>query len=378
MKKEYRFRHRKNRKVEVLFSGSENWISSGADDKESATIWAEANKSLYVSGRSRDPYLKDYAKDFWTRRDSGSIWNTNRLRKRYYKQQYYDLNQGRVTNYILPALGMYRLSQITPYMVDQWFLNLREKDSGRPLADNTKNKILMCLSSIMDEAIRTEICVSNPCDKVRVITEEHKERKPMTDDEMKILFPKDDIQLVWVWGTLMWACYFSIMKCTGWRPGEIAGLRVDGFFRDLGGVYTASSIDTIEKKYQESIKTSKRGKKYKVGLLDEQTIRLIDRYIETLPDDRQLMFMVNGGYLISDTSNKHFVGSLKRVGIPLEGRSQYSLRHTFQTALAGEIDEKKLLDLMGHTGYRQEYDHREGYRKLQQLQDVRHIIEEIV
>jgi integrase len=379
MKREYRFRHRKNRKIEVLFSGSEKWVSSGADDEEVAMVWAESNKYLYMSGRRRDPYLKDFAKDFWTRRDRGSIWHTNQLRKKFIKEDHYRISQGRVDNYIIPALGTYRLSQITPYMVDQWFLNLTKKDGSGDLSDNSKNKILLCLSQIFDEAIRTEICFSNPCEKVRPITEEQTERLPMDDLEMRKLFPKEDKQVLWIWGGLMWACYFSIMKCTGWRPGEIAGLRIDGYYKNLSGIYTASSVDTQEKKLQDSIKTSKSGKKFKVGLLDAQTIRLLDEYIETIKDeDRELLFLVNGNLMTTFTSNKHFKGSLKRAEIPLKGRTQYSLRHTFQTKIAGEVEREKLQDLMGHTGYRQEYDHRAGIRKLEQLQSIRDVIENIV
>jgi integrase len=143
-------------------------------------------------------------------------------------------------------------------------------------------------------------------------------------------------------------------------------------------VYTSSSVDSIEKKLQDTIKTSKRGKKYKVGLLDGQTNRLLARYIETLPPDQELLFLVNGGLVTLATSNKHFKLSLSRAGVPLKGRSQYSLRHTFQTTIAGRIEREKILDLMGHTGYREEYDHRDGKRKLEQLQSIRPIIDSIV
>jgi integrase len=377
-KKEYRFRQRKNRKIEVLFLGSETWVSTGRDDENEAIIWAEANKALYQSGRAKDPYLKDYAKDFFSRRDDSSIWKTHQRRKQYFKNQYYELKQARVDNYILPALGKYRLSQITTFMVDSFFISLKNKDTREDLADDTKNKVLLTLSQIFDEAIRTEVCLTNPCDKVKAITAENKARLPMDEDEMEKLFPKEDQRVLWVWGGLMWSCYFTIMKCTGFRPGEVAGLKVENYYQELGGVYTSSSVDSIEKKLQDTIKTSKRGKKYKVGLLDGQTNRLLARYIETLPPDQELLFLVNGGLVTLATSNKHFKLSLSRAGVPLKGRSQYSLRHTFQTTIAGRIEREKILDLMGHTGYREEYDHRDGKRKLEQLQSIRPIIDSIV
>ncbi len=63
-------------------------------------------------------------------------------------------------------------------MVEDWFLSLK-KLNGDPMADDTKNKCLICLRLMFDEATRRDLCESNPCDKVEKISAEHKERVPV-------------------------------------------------------------------------------------------------------------------------------------------------------------------------------------------------------
>jgi len=378
MKGDYRLRQRKGRKVEVLFLGRDNWISSGCDNKKDASIWAEANKALYVHVDGKDPYVKDYAWNFWTRRDGSSIYVSNKLRNKHYGDQYYELCHGRTTNYIIPAFGRYRLSQITPLMVDRWFLSLESVYKGKPLSDNTKNKVLKTLSLMYDEAIRNELVYDNPCKHIRCITESHEERPVLTDEEMELLFPEEEGRAVWVWQGLMWACYFNVMRCTGFRPGEVAGLKVENYHKELGGVFTTASVDSTTKELKQSIKTTNKGKKYKVGLLDSLTQSLLDKHIASLPQGEDMLFRVNGGVIVTSTSNKHFVGCLKRMGIEVGKKSQYSIRHTFMTSLIGEIDSNVVKELMGHTGYREEYDHRKGEKRLKQLQSIRKVIEDII
>lgn len=378
MKKEYRFRQRKDRKVEVLFLGNDKWFTTGCDSKQDATAWAEANKSLYVCEQGKDPYIRDYAGNFWTRRDSASFYMSNYNRNKRYADRYYELAHSQTVNYIIPTFGRFRLSQITPLMIDRWFLSLVSILKKKPLSDNSKNKILMTLSAMYGEAIRNELCKSNPCDHIKVINESHAERAVLTDAEMKVLFPDTTEQAMWVWRSLMWATYFNIMRCTGFRPGEVAGLTVDNYYKELGGVFTSSSVDSYTKSVKPRIKTTNNGKKYKVGLIDGVTKELLECLISRLPEGKKELFLINGRVMTTKTSNRKFRNALKRVGIDLESKSQYSIRHTFMTSISGEVDSSVVKELMGHTGYREEYDHREGQKRLQQLQSLRDVIESIV
>ena len=52
----------------------------------------------------------------------------------------------------------------------------------------------------------------------------------------------------------------------------------------------------------------------------------------------------------------------------------YSLRHTFDTDMLRNLDRDTVNDLMGHTSYRAEYDHRNGIDILKQRSNTRLIV----
>ena len=74
-------------------------------------------------------------------------------------------------------------------------------------------------------------------------------------------------------------------------------------------------------------------------------------------------------------SNKHFKASCDRAGLERNDRTQYCLRHTFDTELLKKLNRETVQDLMGHTSYRKEYDHRTGEDLLLQLQDIVPVVE---
>ena len=62
----------------------------------------------------------------------------------------------------------------------------------------------------------------------------------------------------------------------------------------------------------------------------------------------QLVFKsVNGNTLKPEISLKHFKASCARAKIELNGRTQYSLRHTFDTDLLKQLNRDTVNDLMG-------------------------------
>ncbi|MBQ4281071.1 MAG: hypothetical protein II753_03115, partial [Spirochaetales bacterium] len=55
--------------------------------------------------------------------------------------------------------------------------------------------------------------------------------------------------------------------------------------------------------------------------------------------------------------NHHLQGCAKRAEVVLNGRTEYSFRHSYQTHYIGRIPERALQLLMGHTKTRKEYTH---------------------
>lgn len=371
----FRLKKEKNRNIQVQFDGSSKWLSTGYRDELNATLWAQAKLR---ERRQNDVTLRVYSEGFYTRTDEMSFRARNIRKNKKYTDNYYAAMNGRLQNYVLPVFGDVNLSRLDHLIIDDWFVTLKSKFSSKPLSSDSKNKILFCLSFILTEAVRVGLLDENPCDKVESIAARSNPREAFSPQEMKIMFPPNDKQAVWVWGELKWACYFQILKCTGFRPGEVAGLRRDNYYPDLGGIYTTHTVESSKRQIVQRIKTTNKGKEYKIGLLSDQCMRLLDEYLKTISDTEEYLFKVNGDYVTTFASNKHFVTYAERAGVEMEGRTQYCLRHTFQTAIAGEIDKNAVEELMGHTKYRQDYDHRDGRRRLQQLQNLRNTLKEII
>jgi integrase len=371
----YKLRHEVGRNIRVKFDDSDKWVSTGYDDELNATIWADTKLR---ERRKKDVTLREFSEGFYTRTDATSFRARNINSQRYYTDHYYLAMNGRLENYILPYFGDMYMSNIDHILIDSWFLRLKKATKKEDLSPDSKNKVLQCLSNIFEAALFSGVVPSNPCKIVRKVAEHNQEREALDYDEMEILFPENDRQAIWIWGSLKWACYFHIMKCTGFRPGEIAGLERSHYYKELGGLYTTQSVNSYNRKVVSRIKTSDKGMKYKIGLLSDQCVRLLDEYIATLPAEEKFLFKVDGEMMITDTSNKHFKTCAKRAGLDLRGRSQYSLRHTFQTMIAGEIERGSVEELMGHTKYRKGYDHRAGEKRLQQLQGLRETLNKII
>ncbi|ADY13646.1 tyrosine-type recombinase/integrase [Sphaerochaeta globosa] len=372
---DFKLVRRRGRNIQVQFKGSDSWISSGYSDELNATLWAQ---NRVRENKSKDITFGEFSENFYTRTDERSFRAKNMRKNRHYENHYYYSMDGRYRNYILPIFKDLYMRNIDHMMIDEWFVSIRKATSGEKMATNSMNKILMCLSNIMKEAVNVGIIDTNPCSKVDKISEDSNPRQPFTEEEMLIMFPDFDHKAIWVWGGLMWASYFHIMKCTGFRPGEIAGLTRDNYYRELGGIYTSQSVNSFTKNVVKRIKTTDKGIKAKIGLLSDQCCRLLDLHIARMPKDQEFLFRVETGYVTAFTSQKHFKSFATKAGIELNGRTQYSLRHTFQTMIAGEVEKSHVEELMGHTKYRQDYDHRAGKKRLEQLQGLRDRLSNII
>ena len=344
-----------------------------------AVLWAEKKLEEDLKGisKKRNFTLNEFAAGFFSPEDPYNWRKRQESRNHFYEDSFYEQHASRLKTYILPFLGHYLLTAINDVMIDDWFLELKRHKSDKPLADGTKNKILKCLRIVLEEARRQHIIEQNPAKDVAMINEQNSKRDPFSEIELFKMFPRDEKDLLYIWGNRTWAAYFLVMRDTGFRPGEVAALTPSNISYQYQGVYTESSIDYRSREIKKRIKTSNKGFKYKVGLLTQQTIGQIMKLVEekTIPDDNLLFRAEGNNPIVPDTANKHLKLSMERLELKLNGRTQYSLRHSFETALAGNVDQKILLELMAHTNYRPEYDHRTPEDILRQLQPALEVIE---
>lgn len=378
MRKKYRFRKPKQLgKYQVQFDFRPGkWISTGTDDFATAVLWAEDYLANNLQKPDRTMTLRDFARGFYSE-DRYHTKERDRMFGNDYKPAYYQKKNGHLENYIIPAFGDWLIDAISDVVIEDFLLHLRSYKNRRvELSENTKNNIRQTFIEVMQEARRQGLVYENKAKSCRRFNERSKPREVFSVEEMATMFPKDDAELERFWGGLMWATYFLIMKDTGFRPGEVAALRKGNYYPSLHGMYTNSSVDGPSGRIQETIKTSAKGKPYKVGLLTEQTERFLSRLIAECDNKgRDILFLSENGKTIKpEVSLKHFRSRLFDY-IPLRGRTQYCLRHSFDTDIAGEVTDERLNELMGHTKYRRDYDHRTAERILEQLQPVREVLE---
>jgi len=379
MKSKYRFRHPTGRVIQVTFAHiPSKWFSTGTHNMTEAVLWAEKKllNDIGITSQKKDLTLKEFADGFFIE-DKQGYRKRNEKRNKYYTDMYYVAHQSRLDNYIIPKFGDFLLSVISDVMIEDWFVDLHSYKSGKELADDSKNKVLFCFRIVLQEAKRQRYIKVNPAASVQEITSRHVPRDHFTEIELFKMFPRNEEELLRIWGSRKWATYFLVMRDTGFRPGEVAGLARKSFNQQYKGLYTEQSINFRTREAVKRIKTSGKGKNYKVGLLTNQTIEQLMKHIQEqeITEDDALIFLVNGRAIIPETANKHLKLSLKKTDVKLNGRTQYSLRHSFETALAGNIDQKILLELMAHTNFRKEYDHRTPEDILKQLQPAWEVIE---
>ena len=381
---EFRIRERKGRAYEVEFAERPSlWTSTGKRVFEEADAFVK--RLLHESKRylpnEKVTFIEFAGTDYFTRPGKGSYRERcERFGKRY-DERYYRNKNGFLRNYILPEFSKWDVTKITTAVIEDWYVGLTQfRHPGKKLCDEQKIYILDALSDIMDDMQRKGVLKDNPCDKVQRITVRRESNKEVfSKEEIAMLFPNDREKLLAVWdGSLMWALYFSIMVDTGFRYSEVAGLNIENIDEN-GGVYTRDSVGGIDHNIRHRIKTTSKGKGAKFGVLSTYTMNLLEEYKENLPTN--YLFQYCGRFVYCNMANERLRRACYNAGIDPRDRTQHCFRHTFDTNmlnnLGNMIEESDVRDLMAHTGYRPEYDHRTPEQILFRLLEVKPAIEQI-
>ncbi len=381
VKKPYRFIQRSDRNIQVIFRYLPGKLfSTGTRDISEAVRFAEDFLETEGMSAKKTPLLSEFAKDFFIKEDSLSIRAKHKAFGKMRSPAWYKQQQSNVDRYILPRFSKYPLNSITALMIEDWITNLKKPD-GSILASDSKCKIIITLNLIMEEAIRRGYISSNPVDhayKPKAVTE--KPRRALTLYEQRTLFPASADERLEIWDTLMWTAYFSFLFDTGFRPSEIAGLRVCDVYKTPGGmgVYTTHTVNAKERKPVERVKTTGKGMERRVGLLSDISEELVLKLIEEekLLDEDWLFLTSRSdkdkpSFVYAHAANDHMREVCRKMKLK-EDLTQYSLRHTYATYRRGMMDETALALSMGHTkGVRDDYDHRTASILLAQLEKSR-------
>lgn len=373
-------RTKTGRNIDVIFSyAPKKRISTGTKKISEAILFAEKHLTELGQTPTVFPLFSEYAKDFFTRTDINSLHYRDISFKKEKRLMWYSKQQDILNQFIMPYFKDYPINTITTLLIEKWLISLKGS-KGQELAGNTKYKALCALRKILDDAERDMYIQSNPAKLATVPSQKPVlERRPLTIYEQKALFPPIIEERIAIWSDLVYAAYFSVMYDTGFRPAEVAALKVEDVYRTGEkslGVYTTHSICFETKQYQERVKTSGKGMETRVGLLTDITAELVLKLIK----DRNLkeedfLFLVDnphkGSWIKYTIANKKLRSVCIKLGLNSD-ISQYSLRHTYATYRRGNLDEVTLALSMGHSnGVRNDYDHRTASILLAQLEKER-------
>ncbi len=373
-------RTKTGRNIDVIFSYAPNKrVSTGTKKMSEAVRFAENMLVQMGQDVKLMPLFSEYAKDFFSRTDEDSLHYRDISFKREKRGKWYKEQQRFLNLYIMPTFKDYPLNAITTLLIEKWMITLKGSKKEE-LAGNTKYKALNALKMILDDARRNLYITSNPAEFVSLPSQKPEtERRPLTLYEQKMLFPSNAEDRIATWLDLIYAGYFSVMYDTGFRPAEVAALKVEDVYKtsdDTMGVYTTHTICYETMEYQERVKTSGKGMESRVGLLTSVTAEIITKIIEDKGlKANDFLFRREGSrnkWIIPDVANKKLRCTCKRLGLD-DDVSQYCLRHTYATYRRGNLDEMTLALSMGHSGgkVRNDYDHRTAQILLAQLEKER-------
>lgn len=325
----------------VYFKHLGKWQSAHTKERDEAVRYAE--NVMHARGGSAQS-LGSFARDFFI--PGKCSWLAAReargrplIPSGVYRYRYI------LKRYVLPRWEHVPISQITSGELDDWLVQLRTVKGDTAPSGTLRNRIRTVLRVIFTEADRRNMLVRNPVDRVGRFVENPKERQIFTPKEMEKLFPVDREKAIEVWLTQGWYLYFYILATTGRRPGEVSALR--------WGDEQTSGVWILRRRWSNTDKlfldATKSGEVNSI-LLNKRAQEEMAVYQMEHPGRQpsELVFSVNGGPIVLETSGKHFRESAKRAKVELAGRTTYCLRHTAYTDFRRLMPEALARLLIGH------------------------------
>jgi integrase len=221
------------------------------------------------------------------------------------------------------------LESITTAEIESWV-------AKHPGANRTRQKYIVCLTSIFRLAQRRHGLAENPAGAV----ERPRVRRPV---RIEVLHPRQVGALLSAAADEKDACAFALAALAGLRIGEILALR----WRDFS--FDRHTIHVRENWTREQTTTPKSGRERVVPMAGELAERLLAlREPGPRGRDQQLVLCTAGGrHLGYKSLKRRYREALRAAGLP-EGFRFHNLRHTFGTTVIRNADAREVMEWMGH------------------------------
>lgn len=255
---------------------------------------------------------------------------------------------------IIPALGRVKLDKLTHIEVQDFAnaLYRAKKDGGYGLSPKRAQNIMSVLRRALNVALKIGLIKSNPASCITLPKIEHKEIKPLLDDEIVMFLEAvkgDAYERIHVLGLF-----------TGMREGEVLGLTWDSIDWNASEININKQLQQHQKKgdFSYYLKSPKHEKRRKIIVASEIMHLLREQRAaqdqakslcgELWNNEFDLVFTNELGNPINRrTILKHLKKCLSNKG--LSNQTFHGLRHGFATmSIQNGVDPKTLQEHLGH------------------------------
>lgn len=292
----------------------------------------EVNKGTWIE--PQNILLKDFALEW--------IQNYRHQLRETTAEQY----ESKILNWIIPALGHYKVQDIKPIHAQTFSRNLLDN-----LEPSTAHKIYAIAKLVMNHAVNMEIISVNPLNKVSIIKETKRHVETWSFDQLKLFLNIAKKHNEFYYRIFVLAAY------TGLRKGEILGLRKEDVDFERQVIYIKQSIAETKKGVQVS--PLKTPSSYRQVAIDPFLLSILKEQIHKNNEmklklgleyqDAGLVFCHVDGIPYRPTSlNRPFRKLIELSGVP-EIRF-HDLRHTHASLLLEmNVNPKIVADRLGHS-----------------------------
>lgn len=252
-----------------------------------------------------------------------------------------------IKQYISPVIGMRKLSEIKPFLIQRLYAGMLD----RKLAPRTVRYVHTILSSALSNAVRWQMLPNNPCRRVDLPREQHREMKSLTPDEATAFLSaatQDRYGLALV-----------LALVTGCRPGEYLGLKWADIDQQAATVTVQRTIQRragggwyfTDTKNGHSRRTIPLPLSVLQSLKDLRIRQNHEKLKATNYQSHDLIFCTKWGAPINPRTlvQKHFKKVLRVAGLD-ESIRLYDLRHSCATLLLAANENPKVVsERLGHS-----------------------------